>query len=118
MNFKTKRLKERLDNILQMVKNGNPLLGYDVAKNRLKTRWPEAEPFIMPYAWNAVDYANDVIKGRWPEAEPYIKKDPGAARYYAYHILMHRWPEAEPYIKQDPDAWFRYKHNFHIKDEI
>jgi hypothetical protein len=118
MNFKTKRLKERLDKILQAVKKDNPLLGYDVARYRIKTRWPEAEPYIMKYAWNAVDYANDVIGGRWPEAEQYILQDPGAARYYAVVVLKHRWPEAEPYIRQNADAWFRYKHRFDIKDEL
>jgi hypothetical protein len=118
MNFKPKRIKEKLDHLLQMVKKDNPLLGYMVAKNRIKTRWPEAELYIMQSPWTAVDYAIEVIKGRWPEAELYIMKDPGAARYYAYQILMHRWPEAEPYIKQNADAWFRYKHKFNIKDEI
>jgi hypothetical protein len=116
MNFKPKRLKERLDHILQKVKKDNPLLGYVVAKNKLKTRWPEAEPYIMQSSWAAVDYALDVIGGRWPEAEQYILQDPGAARYYAVVVLKHRWPEAEPIIKQNADAWFRY--NFHFKDEI
>jgi hypothetical protein len=118
MNFKPKKLKERLDNILQAVKKDNPLLGYDVAKYRIKTRWPEAEPYIMQSPWTAADYAINVIKDRWSEAEPYILQDPGAARYYATVLLKQRWPEAEPYIKNDPGAWFRYKHKFNIKDEL
>ena len=89
MNFKTKRLKERLDKILQAVKKDNPLLGYDVARYKIKTRWPEAEPYIM--------------------------KHPRMATDYAFYILGERWPEAEPYIKQDPVQWDVYKYNFKIK---
>lgn len=116
MNFKPKRIKERVDHILQKVKKDNPLLGYIFAKNRLKHRWPEAEPFIMQSPWTAVDYAIDVIKGRWSEAEPYIKKDSGAARYYAYHIIKDRWPEAESIIKQSASNWLDYKKRFKIHE--
>ena len=47
-------------------------------------------------------YARDVIKGRWPEAEPYIMKDAMISFYYAKRVIKGRWPEAEYIIGDSP----------------
>lgn len=76
---------------------------YRYARDILKTRWTEAEPYIMRDPEWAVEYAYDVIKGRWPEAEPYIMKNSQCAYRYAYSILKGRWPEYEEYMaKKEP----------------
>ena len=81
---------------------------YIYAKDIIKGRWPEAEPYIMTDAECAYFYANYVIKGRWPEAEPYIMKGPVYAYYYAKDVIKGRWPEAEPYIMKDEKYWEAY----------
>ena len=53
-------------------------------------------------------YARNIIKGRWPEAEPYIMKDPKWAAAYAVWVIKDRWPEAEPYIEKDTYWWPYY----------
>ena len=89
----------------------NPGKAYHYAKDVIKGRWPEAEPYIIQGAKSMsdsigisilVDYARDVIGGRWPEAEPVIRKNPEYAYQYARKVIGGRWPEAEPYIRQDP----------------
>ena len=37
-------------------------------------------------------YARDIVKGRWPEAEPYIMEDPEWAHWYACNVIRGRWP--------------------------
>ena len=77
--------------------------GYLYARDVIKGRWPEAEPYIMTDPYFAYLYANDVMEGkRWPEAEPYIMKDPSIASNYATNVIKGRWPEAEPYIMKHP----------------
>jgi len=83
------------------------------AKNVIKGRWPEAEPYIMKNASAAVAYARYVIKGRWPEAEPYIMKNvvdvsAYAAYTYAKDVIKGRWPEAEPIIMKSPEDALAY----------
>ena len=56
----------------------------------------------------AYEYARNVIKDRWPEVEPYIMKNPEAAYMYAREVIEDRWPEAEPYIMKDPGVWRHY----------
>jgi hypothetical protein len=111
MNFKPKRIKERLEPYKK-----DPQGAFYIARTILKDRWPEAEPFIMKDPLYAYNYTYYVLGGyRWPEAEPYIMKHPRMATDYAFYILGERWPEAEPYIKQDPVQWDVYKYNFKIK---
>ena len=77
--------------------------GYLYARDVIKGRWPEAEPYIMKDPHIAYLYANDLMEGkRWPEAEPYIMKDPSIASNYATNVIKGRWPEAEPYIMKHP----------------
>jgi hypothetical protein len=38
-------------------------------------RRPEAEPIIMKVPGYAIQYARDILKERWVDAEPYIMKD-------------------------------------------
>ena len=63
--------------ILAEFKNDNyPLAAVFYAKDVIKGRWREAEPFILESNNPLIKflYAKDVIKGRWYEAEPYIVK--------------------------------------------
>jgi len=41
----------------------------------MKSRWQEAEPFIMKSASWSFHYSMEVLKGRWQEAEHIIAKD-------------------------------------------
>jgi hypothetical protein len=61
--------------------------------------------------------ARDFIQARWPEAEPYIMKDLGYASLYAQKIIGDRWPEAEPYILEDEDVLYYYLETFNLKKE-
>ena len=90
----------------------NPGEAYYYAKDVIKGRWPEAEPYIIQGANSndkfsigisiIVNYARDIIGGRWPEAEPVIMKNPEYAYQYARDVIGGRWPKAEPYIMKDP----------------
>jgi len=78
-----------------------------------KHRWLEAEPILIEIQnpeelyW----YARDAIKRRWPEAEPYIMKNPKWAYYYTKDVIKQRWSEAEPYIIKS--MWAKsYNHYF------
>lgn len=53
MNFKPKRIKERLESYKK-----DPQGAYYVANTILKDRWPEAEPYIMkdPSEWELYKY--------------------------------------------------------------
>ena len=90
----------------------NPKYAFLYALDTMKGRWPEAEPKIMKDPISAITYAFQIIKGRWPEAEPFIMKDPLLAVFYAKNIIKDRWPEAEPYIIQDHDQAFDYAQEF------
>lgn len=57
-------------------------------------------------------YSRDVMKTRWPEAEPYIMKHPAYACLYATDVLKKKWPEAEPYIKNSAVWQSEYKIRF------
>jgi hypothetical protein len=110
MLFKPKRIKERIEAI-----KTDPKRAYKYALQKLGTRWPEAEPYIMQDPLSAFYYTKYHFN-RWPEAEPYIMKHPIAARYYAEDILKgKRWPEAEPYIMKDPQQALYYAQRV-IKD--
>ena len=78
------------------------------ARDIIGGRWPEAEPYIIYDRWAAAWYAIGVIKGRWPEAEPYIMENPGSALVYVRDVIKGRWPKAEPYIMEDPSAAAAY----------
>ncbi len=64
----------------------------------IKGRWPEAEPYIMKHAMEAIVYAAYSIKDRWPEAEPYIMKNEWEANWYAVNLIKGDWPEAGIYL--------------------
>jgi hypothetical protein len=61
--------------------------------------------------------ARDFIQARWPEAEKYIMKDPVYASLYAIEVVKDRWLEAEPYILKDEDALSDYLETFNLKKE-
>ena len=86
----------------------NPKYAYKYAKKVLKRRWPAAELYIMQDPEYAVEYAIDVLKSEWREAEPYIMQDPEQAYYYAKTILKSEWPAAERYIMQNPKYAYYY----------
>jgi hypothetical protein len=89
----------------------DPYWAYDYARDVIKGRWAEAEPFIMKDPSSAYYYARNVIEGRWAEAEPHIMKYPGWAYYYAKEVIQGRWAEAEPHIMKDP-RWAREYNEF------
>ena len=66
--------------------------------------------------WCAYYYALKILKSRWKEAEPYIMKNSYYAYNYALYILKSRWLEAEPIIKQDEYWWNEYRSYFNIKN--
>ena len=68
------------------------------ATNKLKRRWPEAEPYIIRDSFYAVTYAFELIGGRWPEAEPNIIEQQVNVIYYIRNAIKGRWLEAEPFI--------------------
>ena len=78
------------------------------ALNVIEGRWPEAEPVIMKYPYQAYWYARDVIKGRWPDAESVIMTSPEWVYWYASHVIKGRWPEAESGIMKDPYQAYWY----------
>ena len=82
MPLKSLKTKNRLENIKR-----NPKRAYLFAKNILKKRWPQAEPYIMKDGFWAYKYANDVMKELWPEAESSINKDK-LASYFYHHLKM------------------------------
>jgi len=82
------------------------------ARKVLKTRWPDAEPYILKDASGAEFYAETVINGPWPEAEHVIILSPSTATYYSINCLKNRWPAAEQIIKQNKLSWNRYCRNF------
>jgi hypothetical protein len=92
-----------------LLRYGDPSLIRAYAKNVIKGRWPEAEPFIITMPVSAVYYARDVVKGRWPEAEPVIMKDAFSSLQYAKEVINGRWPEAEATIKLDSTYYHLYK---------
>ena len=76
MPLKPVNTKARLENL----KKG-PYHAYHIAKDTIKGRWPEAEPYIKNDARWAYFYARDIIKGKWPEAEPVIMNSRWAVAY-------------------------------------
>lgn len=68
---------------------------YEYARYILKSRWFEAEKYIMLTPYNAYLYARHVIGGRWPEAEKSIAKEQNAAYLYAKYVLKDRFYLAE-----------------------
>jgi lambda repressor-like predicted transcriptional regulator len=91
-----------------------PKLAYYYAKNVLKRRWPEAEPYIMKDPVSAYLYTKAVIDGPWPEAEKYILQHANTALAYATNILRKRWPEAEAILKTNDDLWVAYVDHFDL----
>jgi hypothetical protein len=97
----------------------DPEWAYEYARDKLKRRWPAAEPYIMRDPYWAQEYADRVIKGRWPEAEPVIMQDPMSAYFYACLTIGGRWLEAEPVILQSQSEWANgYKEHFNIQDDL
>ena len=88
----------------------DPEAAYEYAKDVVKGRVPELEPFIINAGTVAPDYARDVIKGRWPELEKVLLKDLNlyddeiedftleVIMYYIYEVIKGRWEEVEPTI--------------------
>jgi hypothetical protein len=98
MNFKPKRVKERIE-----VLKKDPKLALEYAGNILRGRWPEAEPYIMKDPESASRYATHVMREPWPEAEPYILKSFVPAMEYAVYTKRKLWPELEKIIDGNPD---------------
>ena len=86
----------------------SPEYAYLYARDTIKGRWEEAEPYIMTDCYWAYNYARDIIKGRWFEAEQIIMKDVDSAYRYALHVIGGRWFEAEPYIMESPYYAYYY----------
>lgn len=71
-------------------------------------RWPEAEKYIMKEPTWATSYAARVLDRRWPEAEPYIMKDARWIPYYVERVIGGRWPEAEPKVMKSAETAYWY----------
>ena len=99
--------KGNYDPIMHIIKRC-PKLIYTYARDVIKGRWIEAEPYIMKDPQYAYLYAYDIIKGRWAEAESYIMQKPEYAVWYARFVVKGRWEEAEEYIKTKEDCWKVY----------
>lgn len=78
----------------------SPKWAVKYARDIMKHRFLEAEPYIKKNADWAYEYAIDVIQGPWLEAEPVIASEPRTAAEYALWVLKKRWKEAEPVIAQ------------------
>lgn len=76
MPLKPINTKARLDKLKML-----PDEAYYFAKDVIKGRWPEAEPYIMQDDMTAFYYARDVIKGRWPVADSIIMNSEWARDY-------------------------------------
>jgi hypothetical protein len=91
----------------------------EYAKN-CNLRWPELEKAIIDSGkiWDMYEYAKEVIKGRWTEAEPYLLNDKWGglteALYYARDVLRQRWPELEKRIVQLKNGWAATQYAVHI----
>ena len=85
------------------------------AKEVIKGRWIEMEPYIMREPYYIYNYARNVMHGRWVEAEQYIMKSPPWACQYAVYIIEDRWEEAEQYIIKDNDWWKQYCWKLNVK---
>jgi len=82
---------------------------FDYAKEVIKGRWPEAEPYLINNWHWSLRYAKEIIKGRWYEAEPIIlQSDTPRLCEYARDAIKGRWPEAEPLILQDRISIIHY----------
>ena len=90
----------------------NPKKAFEWA-NHNRTRFPEAEPYIVKDPQWAVKYAAEVLEDRWPEAEATIlqSQDPYKAYVYAMFALKSRWPEAEAIIATKPFEAYAYAHS-------
>lgn len=90
----------------------DPKAAYVYAKDIIKGRFEEAEPYIAKDAESAFYYTRLVLNPlgieRWPEAEKYIIKEPAWATSYAACVLGRRWLEAEPRIMKDASIIPRY----------
>jgi hypothetical protein len=91
MNFKPKKIKERLE----AIKTDPEKAVKFISEHLPGTRWPEAEKYIMKDTDWASYYAVKVIKGPWPEAEPYILQYLPGAVFYAAYARKKLWPELE-----------------------
>jgi hypothetical protein len=81
---------------------------YCYAKNIIKGRWADAEPFIIKEAISSYYYARDIIKGRWEEGEDIIAQNDFYAYLYAKDVLKGRWEEGEQVIATDVDCTHLY----------
>lgn len=109
-----KIFEKDLEPITQIIKK-QPKKAYQYARQVIRKRWPEAEPYIVKDPEYACYYARDLFKGRWEDAEHTIAQDPRCAAIYAKYVLAKdsnykyengRFPEAEPYIITD--AYYSY----------
>ena len=99
--------------VLKHVIKKIPLYAQYYAKNTIKGRWLEAEPYILKGGSNIYSYALDVIKGRWPEGEAELLQariEDGKYMLYMYarYVIKDEWPEAEKVILTDCEATYHY----------
>ena len=98
---------KKLEPVKHIIKK-TPFFAYRYAREVLKDRWLEAEPYIMKDTWHAYCYAAVIMEDRWLEAEPYIMKDPSSSHLYARYVIKGRWIDAESYIMKDGTWWGYY----------
>lgn len=91
--------KDEYPNCMNIIRR-EPYYAYQYARDVLKGRWVEAEPYIMKDRIAAHDYAKYVIGGRWLEYEPELINTNNAYSCYMYakEVIKGPWPEAEPVI--------------------
>ena len=100
-----------------------PQIAYRYAKEKLTSRWPEAEPYIMKDPQYSVDYTINVINRdkhpyrdkmeRWDDAEPYILAGPVDYIWnYIQLVIKDVWPEAEERLRTSPSIWSWYQSSY------
>ena len=95
----------------KILQSENAEQAFEYARDVLRKRWPEAEPFISKYADVASWYAQKIIKGAWPQgsvAEKVIAKNAECAVYYALYVLKAPFPAGEPAIAKKAEHACNY----------
>ncbi len=91
----------------------HPILSLQYAMAFSKSRWAEAEPYIIHSLIKqandfnqlvklTMDYAKRFIVGRWPQLEPCILRHHKAIYLYSLHHIGGRWSEGESCLVNSP----------------
>ena len=98
INLKQPRFKSFIefiygDSSLPKFYNAKSAYEYIIKKNQ--GRQEEIESYLVEDPEYAYKYAKNILKGRWEQAEPYIR-DSLYADLYEKNVLHGDWPEIKP----------------------